>query len=219
VRRHLFSLEGFILNRVLRSAKIRFLIPGLIVLILSEGKAYAHLVTTGLGPIYDGISHLFLSPDDLLGVLALAMLAGLGGPIYGRRVLFLLPPFWLIGGVAGLMTLQSEVSLPVISTFSFLIIGLFVVLDRRYPEWLIVLLAALLGLLHGFLNGTAMAETGDGFLALLGIGSAVFVVVALSSALIVSLKPSWTRVAVRVAGSWIVAIGMLMLGWSFRSGG
>ena len=32
--------------------------------------AYAHLVSTGFGPFYDGIMHLVLSPDNLLGVLA-----------------------------------------------------------------------------------------------------------------------------------------------------
>ena len=41
--------------------------------------AHAHLVTTGLGPVYDGISHVLLSPDDLLPVVAMALLAGLNG--------------------------------------------------------------------------------------------------------------------------------------------
>jgi hydrogenase/urease accessory protein HupE len=50
--------------------------------------AEAHLVTTGLGPVYDGISHVLLSPDDLLPVLVLGLLAGLNGPVAGRRALF-----------------------------------------------------------------------------------------------------------------------------------
>jgi len=29
----------------------------------------------------------------------------------------------------------------------------------------------------------------------------------------VSLKQPWMRIAVRVAGSWVAAIGMLMFGW------
>jgi len=33
--------------------------------------AEAHLVTTGLGPIYDGISHVLMSPDDLVPILAM----------------------------------------------------------------------------------------------------------------------------------------------------
>jgi hypothetical protein len=41
----------------------------------------------------------------------------------------------------------------------------------------------------------------------------LFVIIALVSALIVSLKKPWTRIVVRVAGSWVAAIGMLMVDW------
>ena len=54
---------------------------------LLPAPAHAHLVTTGLGPLYDGISHLFLSFEDLLPVVALALLAGLNGPkVFGNLV-------------------------------------------------------------------------------------------------------------------------------------
>jgi hypothetical protein len=53
-------------------------------------------------------------------------------------------------------------------------------------------------------------------LALAGLVSAVFLVVALAAAFVVRLRADWARIAVRVAGSWIVAIGLLMLGWSVR---
>jgi hypothetical protein len=46
--------------------------------------------------------------------------------------------------------------------------------------------------------------------------SALFVLVALVSAFVVSLKPPWTRIVVRVAGSWVAAMGLLMVGWFFR---
>ena len=58
-----------------------------------------------------------------------------------------------------------------------------------------------------------------GFLALFGISLAVFVLVALVAALVVSLRAQWARVTVRVAGSWIKAIGLLMLGWTYRGMG
>ena len=58
--------------------------------------AHAHLVTTGLGPLYDGISHLFLSFEDLLPVVAIALLAGLNGRRAGRLALFVVPAAWLL---------------------------------------------------------------------------------------------------------------------------
>jgi hypothetical protein len=44
----------------------------------------------------------------------------------------------------------------------------------------------------------------------------LFVIAAQVSAFIVSLKRPWARIVVRVAGSWMAAIGMLMFGWMMR---
>jgi hypothetical protein len=44
----------------------------------------------------------------------------------------------------------------------------------------------------------------------------LFVIVTLTSAFVVSLKKAWARIAVRVAGSWVASIGLLMFGWAMR---
>jgi hydrogenase/urease accessory protein HupE len=183
-----------------------------ILLAATAERAEAHLVNTGLGPFYDGLSHLFISPEDLLAVLALGLLAGLGGPRYGRLVLFSLTGAWMAGGFVGLaqrseMTLQLAVILP------FLVAGALVALDRRLPVGVVIGLAVGLGLAHGFLNGTAMVAARIGTLGLVGIGSAVFIMTAIVAAFVVWLQAAWARIGVRVAGSWIAAIGLLMLGW------
>ena len=54
-------------------------------MLLRPSDAAAHLVTTGMGPVYDGIGHLLLTPEDLVPVLALALYAGLRGAADGRR--------------------------------------------------------------------------------------------------------------------------------------
>jgi urease accessory protein len=178
--------------------------------------AGAHLVNTGLGPFYDGISHLALTPEDLLPAIALALLAGLRGPRPGRLTLFALPGAWLAGGLAGLV-LPTAGTGSVAATVSFIAIGGLVALDAHLkPSW-VAALALALGLLHGYLNGSAMAEAKLGLLGLAGIIAALFVVVSLVAAFVVGLRASWARIAVRVAGSWIVAIGLLLLGWSLRA--
>jgi hypothetical protein len=48
---------------------------------------------------------------------------------------------------------------------------------------------------------------------LAGIVSALFVVVALAAA----PRAPWTRIVVRVAGSWVAAAGLLLLGWALRA--
>jgi len=177
--------------------------------------ASAHLVETGLGPVYDGVSHVLLSFDDLLPVLALAMLAGLNGAAAGRRVLFLLPAAWL--GAGGLGFLAGAPGLPYASTaVSLLVLGALTALDRRLAPGWVTVLAVAVGAMHGWLNGAALAENGLPARALWGIGATVFVLVALAAAAVSRLRAPAARIAVRVAGSWIGAIGLLYLGWSLR---
>jgi hydrogenase/urease accessory protein HupE len=172
-------------------------------------------VTTGLGPFYDGVSHLLLSPDDLLGVLGLALFAGLGGARCGRLVLFTLPSVWVLGGLLGGQQ-PTVAALPAVSALSFVVIGALVAADLTRHPALVVGLAVVFGLVHGYLNGAVAAQGNLGCVGLLGIATTVFVLVALLAACTVSLRAAWARVAVRVAGSWIAAVGLLMLGWALR---
>ena len=187
-------------------------------ILLLPSISQAHLVNSGLGPFYDGIAHFAISPDDLLCTLALALFAGLSGAQAGRKILFLLPPIWLLGGLFWLR-LEQEVSLPLFSILSFLVIGALVALDRRFSLLPILAFTCIFGFLNGILNGSAMTQAGGGILALFGISVAVFVLIALVAALVVSLRAQSARIAVRVAGSWITAIGLLMLGWTYKGMG
>ncbi|HXV60320.1 MAG TPA: HupE/UreJ family protein [Vicinamibacteria bacterium] len=184
---------------------------------LQPANASAHLVNTGFGRFYDGLYHLLLTPEDLVPVMGLALLAGLRGPRYGRWSLFVLTGAWLAGGLFGLQH-ATEASLPILTAVTLLILGALVAADRALPLPVVAGLGLALGLPHGYLNGTAMSQAGLSFTGLVGIGCAVFSIVALVSAFVVSLKVPWARIAVRVAGSWIAAVGMLLLGWTFRGG-
>ena len=177
--------------------------------------ARAHLTDTGLGPIYDGIAHLLLSFDDLLPVVALALLAGLNGARAGRFVLFILPVAWLAGGIAGVLA-ASAAPPPIVTSLSLLALGVLTAASARLRPALVVVLAATLGITQGWLNGAGIAATGREASGLFGIAGTIFVVVALATALVVSLHRPWTRIAVRVAGSWLAAVGLLMLGWGLR---
>jgi hydrogenase/urease accessory protein HupE len=181
--------------------------------LLRPSDAAAHLVTTGMGPVYDGIGHLLLTPEDLVPVLALALFAGLRGATQGRRAMFLLPVAWLAGGLLGLRVTAAPV-FPV-PALSFLILGALLAADVQLPANGVAAVAVVLGLVHGVLNGAALRQGAGGF-GLLGIMAALFVLLALASAFVVSLERPWTRIAVRVAGSWIAASGLLLLGWAFR---
>ncbi len=182
---------------------------------LWPAAAEAHLVNTGLGPFYDGVSHFGLTPEDLLPALALALLAGQRGARAGRAVLFALSAAWLLGGLAGLAVPTVE-SATALTTVSFLLLGGLVAAEAPLRPSVTAGLAVVVGLVHGYLNGAAMSQAKLGALGLAGIVSTLFVVVALAAAAVVATRVPWGRIAVRVAGSWIAAVGLLLLGWSLR---
>jgi hydrogenase/urease accessory protein HupE len=196
-------------------SRLTWILASLLVWASCAGQANAHLVNSGLGPFYDGIAHLFVTPEDVLAVLALALLAGLGGKPYGRAVLFVLPAAWLAGALTGRMTTLSS-CVPAVSAALLIALGALVAADRRLPLALVAGAALTCGLLNGWFNGAALAGAASSGLAAAGIACAVTVIVALVAGQVAALKKDWARIMVRVTGSWIGAIGLLMFGWAVR---
>lgn len=184
-------------------------------ILLLPSIARAHLTDTGLGPVYDGIAHLLLSFDDLLPVIALALLAGLNGAHAGRLVLFVLPVAWLAGGMVGVFA-GGAAPPAAVTSLSLLALGVLAAANAKLRPAFVFVLATALGLVHGWLNGAAIAAAGREASGLFGIAGAIFVIFAVAAALVVSLRKPWTRIVVRVTGSWIAAVGLLVLGWSLR---
>ena len=183
--------------------------------LLVQERAEAHLVTTGLGPIYDGVSHVLMSPEDLVPLLALSLLAGMNGARAGKGSLFAVSIAWLAGGAAGFL-FDGPVWPAAVTSLSFLVLGALAAADRPLSHGTVTGLAAVVGLLHGGMNGAGIAAAGREPLGLMGIGATVFVVAALTSAMAVPIRRPPLRIALRVVGSWVAAIGLLMLGWSVR---
>lgn len=184
----------------------------------AAGPAHAHLVETGFGAFYDGVAHVALTPVDVLVVLALALLAGQRGRRAGRFALAALPLAWLAGGLVGARW-PALGAIPLWTTATFLLAGLLVALSARVPDALVAGFAIAAGLLHGIVNGATMGPGGASGLSLAGAVSVVFCLTAIVAAEVTALPAGWPRIVVRVAGSWIAAAGVLMLGWLARPGG
>ena len=185
------------------------------VLLVTSPAAHAHMLNTGLGPFYDGLAHLFVTPEDLLPVIAIALLAGLRVANFGRTLLFVLPAAWLIGSFAGRF---SGVPFPQPASTAALtiILGGLVAADRPLSMTLLAGCGLLLGLLHGVLNGIEFARQNAFMSSSVGVSVALFVVVSLLAGQVTTARTTGARIVVRVAGSWIAATGLLMLDWSLR---
>jgi urease accessory protein len=178
--------------------------------------AQAHLMNSGFGPFYDGLAHPLISPEDLLPAVAVTRWAGRGGARPGRLVLATLPSAWLAGMAAGFVIGLPAAPAWLIAALTALI-GALVASDLRLPIAVLIAIAAALGMLHGYDNGRDLAATTGALLAIVGITCSLFAVVSLVAGQVAMLRAQWARLAVRISGSWIAAIGLLMLGWSMKS--
>lgn len=184
-------------------------------LMLWPATANAHLVSTGLGPFYDGVLHLMVSPEDILATLGIALLAGLSGRHIARLSILIVPVTWFIGGIVGVKFATAS-DWPFINALSLIVLGLLIAVDGKLPASIIALLAAAVGALHGYLNGQALGLVNAGTQELLGIATSALVVITLGSAGAAILGAGKGRIVLRVLGSWLAALGLLLFGWDFR---
>jgi hydrogenase/urease accessory protein HupE len=125
-----------------------------------------------------------------------------------------LPLAWLSGGLLGWLPDAPAFAAP--SWAPFLAIGGLVAADLRLPVSASAAIVGALGLVLGYPNGQAMAQSGQGLSSVLGSTAAIFVFMSLIAVLAAGTTVAWMRIAWRVLGSWIAASGLLLLGWALR---
>jgi hydrogenase/urease accessory protein HupE len=185
-----------------------------VAVVLAPSTAHAHLANSGLGPFYDGLLHFSMSPGEILPALALGLLAGRRGAASGRMAVLALAVAWLTGRMVDVPPVAAMA--PAFVAAVTMGLGALVALDPSLPRTGVTALAGGLGWLQGALFGVDDVIGGAGAVAMLGAYLASLVVVLLAAGQAASLRAPWARSAVRVAGSWIAAAGLLMLGWEIR---
>lgn len=208
------SSSPHLLISLSRSRNIRFVIV-FICILLFPFPSDAHLVTTGAGPFYDGSAHFFVTFDEILPVIALSLFAGLRGTRSARWVLAILFLGWLGGGIFGRFFPMNETPFW-FQTILLLGTGILLASDWKISASITWIISGFIAITLGFWNGSAMAAAGGGMLAVIGTAASALIVSVFGMALAVKLSEGWTRIALRVAGSWIAALGLLSLGWALR---
>lgn len=181
--------------------------------------ACAHVASAQAGAFYAGLLHPLTALEHVLPMLALGLLAGQRGLSEGQGVLLAFVVALAAG--AGLAPPGAAPGwIPPLNVGSLVVIGGLVAAAWRLPAALLYALALGFGATHGHANGAALPPDlsppifaiGLVAAALLTTGYGLVVADALSR-----LKPAWPRIAVRVAGSWVAAVGILVLGMSGKA--
>lgn len=189
-----------------------------VLLLLWPGIAQAHLVSMRFGDYYSGLLHPLTALEHLLAFIALGILAGVLGATPSRRLLLSFGPALAVG--AWLAARDSEaMPLHLLVLASLVAIGGLLALGRPLGAMALLALSIVAGLVHGYENGRGFPVGGDTGLYVLGVATSGYLLVTLVSAALVAVKerPHWLLVACRTAGSWIAAVGVMMLGFALAN--
>lgn len=180
--------------------------------------AWAHGSVPGLQGIYWGMLHPFSSGPQLLALFALALVIQQRLP--DSEDVF--HSFWISclagAGAASLSpwTLSMDATLTVLA----IVTGVIAASALRLPLVLLLLLGVICGLPSGYLSWPEPGAKGDMMFTALGgiIGSVLIIIVVagIIEAIWQVAKWTWFPIAVRVAGSWIAAISVLLGALLFR---
>jgi urease accessory protein len=188
-----------------------------VVVALASSGAHAHSSAKGVGDFYAGFLHPLTALEHVLPFLALGVLAGQ----QGSRSQAALPVFWiaLMAGATVALWVPHLRGADLANIASALVFGALIAAAFPLPTMAYVALALVFGLSHGYANGLAITTPIKPYLFIPGLGLAALVVTGYGVVVtdyVLRRKVGWMSIAVRVAGSWIAAIGLLVLATTWK---
>ena len=201
-------------RRIPGAPNLMRLVPVVTVLAMLPGNAHAHLVSTRFGELYSGMLHPLTTLVHLVPWLALGLLCGLQSRHNSRWVLLVFPLAVFIG-VSSARWLPGFAALEWINHLSFVVLGALVALGLRLAPAALLGLALLLGVSHGLANGSDVFEGGAWLLYGIGVTLSAYLLITLvtAGAKVLAATSTPGEIAVRAAGSWVAAIGLMSLGF------
>ena len=196
-------------------------LPGILaipaVLASSTVSASAHIMMEGAGEITNGALHPLMTPAHVLVLLATGLLWGQNARDKDSNPLRVFAPVLVVALLATLPSLLSgELWQPLVIGVSLVLASL-VALELRLPRAAVIALAALSAVVIGLDSGAEADSSAAKIKTLAGTwvtaSAVVFYIAACASN--AQGKP-WARTAIRVIGSWIVAIALMVLAFSLR---
>ena len=181
-------------------------------------QAQAHMTVQGMSSFMTGALHPLMTPSHVIILLALGLAIGQHVPLRLGKPLQVFAAFSALGLALTSTGRIAGVHPAILSAIAFAI-GAVVAFGRELPFPARALLigggALAIGLDSGMETGGAWTIFGT--LAGTWVGLLVYLVnFAFYTSLAAEKKKQWLQIGIRVAGSWILAISLLMLAFALR---
>lgn len=185
-------------------------VAGGVATLLTPLPAFAHPMK-GVGDFYAGMLHPVTTLETVLPIVVLSLLAGQQRRETAITLLLTFPGALVFGALlAGVGNTPSYLPiLQLVLTASF---GILVAVAKPVPAWLLVGLGMTLGLSAGWTNAAEISGEVSPFRFIAGLAVVGLLLIVYGIGLVRHLKVAWTQIAVRVVGSWIAAVSILVLG-------
>ncbi|HRI12488.1 MAG TPA: HupE/UreJ family protein [Verrucomicrobiota bacterium] len=198
------------------SAGRRKLLPLGMCLIAFPASAQAHSPAPGLGDFWSGALHPLTTPTHVMIILGLGFLCGRRVPLQLRVPMAV---FASVSAIALALTTTGwiKVVYPPALIVVALALGVMLALDKDPPQMVLAATFACAALGLGLDSGVESGSSVTTVKTLLGTWISLAVLIV-DIAIYVNLgrKFRWLRIAIQIAGSWIVAISLMMLAFYFR---
>jgi urease accessory protein len=195
--------------------RLKRLLPLCFLLFGGPAPAQAHTAIKGMGEVINGLLHPLTTPAHVLILLGLGLWVGQQQPLKLKLPVLIFAPLSLIALELTCTAGITNFCQPVLIGIA-MCAGALVALERPLPPLaagiLFAAAAISLGLDSGVESRTALAVQKT----LLGTWVSL-VALLVDIAIYVSFATQkWARIGIRVIGSWITAISLLMLAFFFR---
>lgn len=190
-----------------------------IVLLAAPAPALAHELISQHGAFLGPALHVFTEIDHLAASTVVGLLAGQNeapGRTYGVVAFLVALVLGIVAslGFAGLGAFASVEGL--LSAATVLVAAMLIAVGKQLPVWLIAFVSTALGLVHGIANGYAIADSPRMMVSVLGVGIAALVIAVVGMRIAAALSGRRGRLVVRVIGSWVAALSLLLTGLALR---
>lgn len=179
--------------------------------------AHAHGQIAGIGDFYGGVLHPLYSPSHIVLVLVLGLHLGQTAV---KNFKSALPAFLIMSAIGLFVTLVADVApidQPILLGLA-LATACLVMLENSASPIITAVLFGTSGLLIGLDSSVEGGSSSSVVKSLIGTWLMLAYVIFMLGAALATLKKHWQRVGIRVVGSWVFAISLLVLAFAVKKG-